>query len=469
LKRILVILGSILLSVLAIRCAKSQQPKDLSIGKIDIPSFRWGEQTAHFEVTNNSDWMKYITVETEMSFEGIYLHPTRTVHTYFPVLPGKTELLEPTIEIPGNYGKATLAIRLYDVVDTLDELMASQQVFEQFFNIRFHIPDEMYEYYREVVLMPPMVENSPYWDNEFSRVLLLMLKDSLSVGEIADMAKADTSFVEDVCKQMTRLGFLEHTPEGNFHPAIPVFSTEQADETRALVEETSDDLAAIIEGNMDDYQQVLDSLVRAGAVSPDTFDFLNFGTILYHPYPTIGGLLLWYDMGQAFITGSDPLAIFQNTDPCHALIGDYMYAVHGGQNYVGHQYYDLMIHPVELKILFGDTIPVMDCPEDLSRIRQLRFRQDYKPDSAYSPEPYIVSKAIIAPALRALAEGGRANYETIRDRLVAISKKYGFPEVSVGQRYWFWNQFATRTLDKLVEQGLIEREGKGQYFFTVRP
>src|SRR3989304_10436598 len=112
-------------------CAQPEATDALVVGNIDIPSFRWGRQTATFEVTNNSDWLKYVTVETEIRFEGSFLNPVRVVHTHYPIIPGEPRVLTPQIDIPGNYGKASLYIRLYDVVDTLDVIMPGQMVFEQ--------------------------------------------------------------------------------------------------------------------------------------------------------------------------------------------------------------------------------------------------------------------------------------------------------------------------------------------------
>jgi hypothetical protein len=220
---------------------------------------------------------------------------------------------------------------------------------------------------------------------------------------------------------------------------------------------------------MDGYQGIIDSLVDGGFLTTDTFSFLDGGTVLYSRYPVVAGLLLWYDMGQAFVAGTDPMSIYRHTDPCHALIGDYMYAVHGGPNHNGYQYYNLEVMSNNLRIIYGDTLPSINCPEDLSTFRRLRYQADYLHDSVDTPEPFIVSKRTITPALRALNRGARDNFTEIRDSLVAISERYGHTDVSLAERYWFWTMFSGRTVDKLVANGVLERRGNGHFLFTVQP
>jgi len=440
---------------------------ELTIGRIDIPSFRWGRQIATFEVTSNSDWMKFITVETEIRFKGSYLNPERIVHTHYPLEPGQSRILTPQIDVPGNYGKAVLSIRLYDVIDTLDAILPGQQVFEQPFHLTFHIPDKVASYFQEKVLLPPMVVNNPIWDNEFAHLLPLLLNEGKSIGEIASMTESDTGFVQSVIDRMIEKGFLEIGKDSIAVPNFPVFSVKQAEETKKLVEKYSDQFAELILANMENFHAVRDSLVEVRALTSDSNDFLHGGTVLYRPFPVISGLLLWYRLGQAFITGREPLTVFSGTDPCNALIGKYMYAVHGGDIFNGHHYYNLMRTGKRLDITYGDSIPEIICAENFTARIRLRERVDYRPAAGYIPELFTVSAKLVRPVLAALSQDSDKIIYGVRDGLIAISASYGHEQVTVAERYWFWNQFATRTLDKLVKKGVIDRRGNGQYKFTV--
>ena len=66
-----------------------------------------------------------------MTFEGSYINPRRVVHQYYPLEPDETKVVKSVVEVPGNYGRARLFVRLYDVIDTLDALLPGQEVFEQ--------------------------------------------------------------------------------------------------------------------------------------------------------------------------------------------------------------------------------------------------------------------------------------------------------------------------------------------------
>jgi len=448
-------------------CTQSETAPELAIGNIDIPSFRWGRQTATFEVTNNSDWMKYVTVETEISFEGSYLNPVRVIHTSYPLVPGETSELTPEIDVPGNYGKASLYVRLYDVVDTLDELMPGQKVFEQPFKLTFHVPETAFSYIQEKVVLPPTVINNPLWDTEVSHLLPILLEEGKSLEEIAAILEADVSFVKQTVANMTVYNLLEKSEDGSVVPLFPIFSVKQAEETKKLVEQSSDRLVKLIAGNMDDYQKVLDSMVGAGSLTTDSNDFIHGGTVLYRKYPVVAGLLLWYDLGQKFIGAGNPLMPFEGTDPCHALIGRFMYVVQGGDVFNGHHYYLSTKSTIGIDITYGDTIPGISCPKKLAARRVLREKAHFNYDKDHVPEVFIVSASLVKPALTVIGKGSEELFPEIRDDLVRISNNHGQAEVSVAERYWFWNQVASRTLEKLVKDGSITREGNGMFKFQV--
>jgi hypothetical protein len=448
-------------------CTQSETANELAIGSIDIPSFRWGRQTATFEVTNNSDWMKYVTVETEIRFEGSYLNPVRVVQTHYPLIPGETSVLTPEIDVPGNYGKASLYVRLYDVVDTLDELMPGQKVFEQPFKLTFHVPEAAFSYLQEKVVLPPTVDNNPLWDSEISHLLPVLLGEGKSQEEIAAILEADIGFVEQIVETMTGLKLLEKRDDGSVVPSFPIFMVKQAEETKELVEQSSDRLVKLIMGNMDDYRTVLDSMIDDGSLTSDSNDFIHGGTVLYRKFPVVGGLLLWYDLGQRFIGAGDPLTPFEGTDPCHALLGRFMYAVQGGDVFNGHHYYLSTKSSVRIDITFGDNIPEISCPKKLDDRRILRERSHFNYGKEDIPEVFIVSASLIDPAMAALGKGTEELFPEFRDELTGISSNHGHAKVSVAQRYWFWNQVASRTLEKLVDDGAVSTKGNGMFKFQV--
>jgi hypothetical protein len=95
----------------------------------------------------------------------------------------------------------------------------------------------------------------------------------------------------------------------------------------------------------------------------------------------------------------------------------------------------------------------------------LRERTDYN-YVGDAPESFIVSRDLISPALAALGKGSDDLFESALAELKTVSTAHGSQEVSIGERYWFWNMLASRTLDKLVKDGTLVRRGNGRFKLT---
>lgn len=460
-KRVFNILFLSLLILLS-QSSCSQEKPDIFVTDIELPNLRWGAQEAQFEATNNTELVKYMAVITEIKFEGSYLAPYRMTTRYYLLPPLETIPIKPTVYIPGNYGRASIKISLYDVIDTVDVLLESQRFFEQPFSVKYYCPDAISGYFAEKITMPPMVDKHPYFDNEFSRVLLYLIDEGRTVQEIAEMAMADVSFVYQVLSDLSSHGYVKHTEKG-YESLFPSITVKEAEAVKPLVEKTSDRLAELVRNNLPAYWKVLDSLIDAGTVSKDSNLFLNGGTILYRAYPVTASLLFWYDLGREFIARAEPLMIFENTDVCNAQIPRYMYSVQGGDVFNGTNFYHQYQTGRGYKIFYGDRIPVFECDEDYAdrALRRQRVQWDYTKD--YEPEDFMIDTLIIEPALETLGNGSNTILTEATFELKNYATPFGHGEMTRGYRYWFWNQATTRALIKLVEDGTIERRGNGQY------
>ncbi len=435
-----------------------------SVGEIDFSSLRWGRQTAQFEVTNNTDELKFVTVETEVKFTGSYLNPNRRTRSHYVLKPLEARILLPAVHIPGNYGRAEITIYLYDVVDTLDITLPGQKFFEQPFTITFHVPEQILPYVDEKIDLPPMVERHPNFDNEFARILLILLSEGRSADDIAAMAKADTSFVQEAVKTMLDKGYVKKA-DGSYRLTFPFISIAEAEEAKKLAVALSDSLATVIENNMPSYTKTLDSLISAGAVDQDSNAFFDGGTVLYRPYPVVSALFLWFDLGRKFITRSAMLLIYDGTDLCNAHIPNYMYAVCGGDTFNGTQFYAQYLSHASYRIVYGDQIPVIDCGEDFILKAKLGHKVAWGFTQEFLPESFMLDTLAVQPVLDALGVGADSLVEETYYRLNDIATKHGHEKLSYGERYWFWNLAATHTLKKLVDRGVVTRHGNGQFKF----
>ena len=435
---------------------------DLTVGEIDLTSIKWGWRPTAFDVTNHSDDVKFVTVQVEVQCSGSYLLPDRRTKSHYIIEPRVTKAVRPTVYVPGNFGEVTITVSLWDVADTLDLLLPYQKFFQQPFTVHFHVPPALAAYVDEKSTMPPMVEKHPDFDNEFARLLPLLLSEGRSPEEIAEIARAEIDYVQEMIRRMTLKGYLRDE-NGSPVVAFPVITVAEAEEGRELAMTVADSLAVLIEINMGQYRRVLDSLIAAETINADSNAFLDAGGILHRPYPVVSALLLWFELGRKFITRSAQLQIYHGTDPCNAHIPNYMYLVRGGDVFNGTQFYAFFPAGQAYQIYFGDEIPTLHCGENFILKARLGHRVFWRHRPKYNPESFMFDTTLARPMLQVLSVGTDSllvdNYFRMRD----IAVKYGHEKLSLGERYWFWNLVATRTLKALVDKGVLTRRGNGQF------
>ncbi|MDH4158555.1 MAG: hypothetical protein OEW00_14905, partial [candidate division Zixibacteria bacterium] len=373
--------------------------------------------------------------------------------------------LSPRVYIPGNYGKADLVMQIYDIVDTLDVLMPDQMFYEQPFTLKYHCPEAIAPYFQEKITMPPFVERHPDFDNEFSRVLVYLIDEGKSPEQIAEMAMADVSFVNEILGTMVDRGYMRNTEQGYFL-TFPAITVAEAEAARPLAESTSEALVKMIEKNLPAYWQALDSLVQAGAVSSDSNFFMDGGTIIYRPYAVVSTMFLWFDLGKRFITRRNPLVIYRDTDLCNAHIPDYLYAVQGGDVFNGTNYYYQYHGQRGYKIFYGDRVPDLLCEEGYLDKGRKGFKAEWYYTEESRPEDFVIDTTVIRPVLSALGQGSDSLVTETYFNLQKLAKQFSENFETNGLRYWFWNLVASKTLHKLDEAGIVKRRGNGLFRFV---
>lgn len=441
---------------------------DITFDSFDLPMARWGTQQGVIEVTNNADYLKFLIVETDLTFEGEYLNPERLQKFNYILPPGERRTVTFEIAVPGNFGKGVLNVTVHDVVDTLDDILPGQKVFSQTEQIRFKPESVMIPYLQERLTVPPRVEKSLDFDFEFSRLLVLLLSEQKTPEEIASMADVDVAYVHTVIDSMVARKYLFQSPDG---PAatFPIVRVEQAKLFKPLADEYTATLASVITRNLSTYSETLNGMVADGKLSADSNEILDGGTILYQRYPTVGGLLLWYDLGQEFVSDPRALAIFDGSDPCNAHIPRYMYMVQGGPLFNGTHYYNLQIGPRKLTVNWSNEEPDLECVTGYyKKYGALQDRRDWQYPPEQAPEVHVFDTNRVYIGLRHLRKGTDAVIADLSVRFGAVAEDAGLNPNQLGLRYWFWNLLATRTLAVLTEQGAVVNTGNGFYRFEGR-
>ncbi len=434
---------------------------DLSVGDVDLSGLGWGDQTISIEVENKTDYLKYIISNTNLTFEGVYANPEFRVKTVYILEPYQKINISPEFFIPGNYGTVTINLTMYDVIDTLDELMPWSKFYEQPFIIKFHPSDEILPYLQEKTTFPPRVDVHPYFNNEFVRLLFTLLSEGKSVEEIASMNKCDVAFVQDRIDMYVKNGYLK-ADNKTYKTTFPFITRKEAEGGKKIADSISDKLAALINKNFDSYFTVIDELVTAKIIPRDSNDFISGASLLYKPTPVISTFVLWFELGKNFITRSAPLVIYDGTDICDARNLQYMYMVDGGPYFNGSHFFGLFYGTDNYSILFSaDPLRVI-CKENFQSYA-VKKTGVWNYDRKFLPEFFIVDSADVRPLITALTVGSKDILKEAYNELKKNSLENGHEKVAIGQRYWMWNLIATLTLDKLYANGTLQKRGDSYF------
>ncbi|MEW5795638.1 MAG: hypothetical protein AB1772_04685 [Candidatus Zixiibacteriota bacterium] len=451
------------LVILSTAINASAEDPEVIVGEIGFPKRVWGTGTLEFDVTNRTDWLKFLVVETDVTFEGSYVNPHRVTRTPFVLEPSAKTRFEPRIVIPSNYGLMKLWVRLYDVVDTLDVLAAGTKLFEQPFNIRFHVPEAVIPYFQERITLPPLVGHYGLFDNEFTRLLLVLANEGKTVPQIAAMCETDTAFVAECVLGLAAARFVSRSGD-SLKVLTPVITKAEAVEGRELADRIADRLARKLAENLGRRRPFLDSLISAGVASGDSTGFNTGARVLFQPHPLVGGMLLWQVLGQKFITGSRSLEIFYGTDFCNPRIGPFMYLVLGGDYFNGHHFYWAQAKASGYESRFGDSIPPITCWPGYEKKLTLYENTDWSFGQGLDArETFLYDTAMVIPMMRMLDQDTESILSDALEELRHLNKKCREGDLSVAVRYWFWNLVASGTLDRLVKNGVAYRVRRGQY------
>jgi hypothetical protein len=432
------------------------------VGEISLPSLKWGPQKATFDVTNDADFGRLISVEVVQDFQGVYLSPHRRTRSDYLIGPRETRTITEAVDIPGNYGKAKIEVGVYEIVDTLDPLLPYQRIAFQPFMLNYHIPDAVLPYFDEQITFPPRVDNCFDFDSEFARLLFLLFNEGKTPGQIAAMCQCDTSFVKHTMDVMARRGYMS-TRDGKTVLLFPVITLDEVKAQRELAEQVAVKLADLVQNNLPAYREHMAEMAAAGEIPPNGDDFLDGGTALYYTYPTVSALFMWYDLGTQFIDPGNLMTIFRGSDYCNAHIPRYMYAVQGGSYYNGTNFFNITPTQGNMEIVYGDSVPTIECIEGYETIGRVVQDVHWWWSEEDSPEPFVLDTTIVKKTLKGLRAGVDELLAQTTADLETSAKSFGHPSLAIGHRFWFWNLATSRALALLCERGVMERYMGGHY------
>ncbi len=443
----LVMLICLLLSGLS--AAASEE--DIKVGSVDLSSTDWGIHKATIKLTCLSEYYRFIVATAEVEFPGGAIDSKRlTKRSYILQPPDEVELELPYI-IPGNIGKGTVLITMYDVVDTLDPLLESQKFYAREFNFNIKLPEPIQALADSGIQVPSMISRTETLDNVFNRILILLLHRGKSADEIAQMAGVSVDYVKEMSAELAEKGLLEKS-ESFYKPAFVIIDNDQARVLMPAINKAVDNIYKTIVGNIGSYDSTVTALASRGIITDDQYNVLQGGSVLYHKFPTFLGLFFWELLGSEFINEGKDFRVYEGSDPCKAQLGDYMFMVTGGKENVGTTFYNKFEAPNSKGFYCGASVPLLKCDE-----RSWAFEEKN------APIYYTFNKDKIRQPLSVLAHGVSKHITELEKVLTG-----NFPEDKDkayfnGVRYWCWGLVVDKLMKKLVKNGLIEQEGNGTF------
>ncbi|MCP4703157.1 MAG: replication protein [candidate division Zixibacteria bacterium] len=435
---------------------------DLKVSDVTLSSTNWGDQTASFNLSNMGEDYKFVVAVSEISnVDGTGESPKFTKKAYFIEPSSEQELVLP-ITISAGYGKIEIGIKLYDVIDTLDQVFDSQMFFTKVIPVEFKVSDKMKNEILDDLTFPKFVENNDLFDDYFSRMLLTLLYNKKSTKEIAELCGTDITFINSIINEYSEAGIISvngTSAKINFM----AIDKNHAEMIVPVVNKTIENLYGVLSNNFQAYDDAISSLVSQGRLTADKFDALDMGAILYQKYPVTLGLFLWDILGREFVNDGHPFNIFEGSDPCNAVMGDYMYMMVGAENYIGDSYYYSTGDSNNNVIYCGLGNPNFICPsnyrESAKKKRPVRLGFDFKnPDKIY-----LFNDEKIREPLSVLMDGTIESVEKLKSDMANIFAGTYFDTNHKGARYWCWDMVVTKLMAKLVENNVIEKDNTHLY------
>jgi len=430
---------------------------DLSVDDLSLSSSNWGNQTVSIKLSNTGEDYKFVVLVSEVKFTDSSYESSPLVKVSHLIEPESNNDFTLPVYIPAGYGKVEIDISMYDVVDTLDMLLESQRFFNKIIQVEFEMPEKLKSAAGTQITFPKFVEDNSSLGNKMSLALFTAILEGKTITEIADLFQVDNGFIKSKIDEYQKSGLI--ISDGS--TAIPNFITinkKQADAIKPSIDKAVENLYQVIVKNYSGYDSTLNALVSDGKLTADKNDGLDMGTILYQKYPVTFGLFLWDLLGREFVNDGKPFNIFENSDPCNAIMGDYMYLLVGTDVYAGNSYYYAKEEHGDEVIYCGLGHHNFVCPDNYrelaSRRITVRFGFDYKnPDNVY-----LYKEENVREPLSVLMDGTIEYVDKLKGQLADVFAGTYYDTNNKGTRYWCWDIVVTQLMNKLVENNIIEKD-----------
>jgi DNA-binding MarR family transcriptional regulator len=439
----------IFILTLAISAAASSE--DFTVSDVSLSSTDWGTHLATIKITCLAEYYRFLVATAEVDFPGSIYSSKRITKKSYILMPPDQVTLKLPYSIPGDIGEGTVLITLYDVVDTLDPLLESQKFYERTYNFNIKLPVKAQMMVDSGIQVPSLLGRTETFNNMFNRLLMLLLHQEKSPADIAQLAGVTVEYVDNVSKNLEKQRLLE-VSDNVYRPTFVFIDEKKAAALKPAIDKVADEIYDRMVKNIAAYDSAVTVMAAKGIITDDQSNVLQGGSVLYHKFPTFLGLFFWDFLGSRFINGNNEMVLFENSDPCQARLGDYMFMVTGPEDNVGTTFYNRFDEANSKGFYCGARAPKLICDGSTWAF-----------EKENSPIYYTYNKSKTDPALTVLDRGMDPYLIDLENSLAKNFPSYKEMPRFKGARYWCWGLIVDKLMKRLIDNGYLEQEGNGTF------
>lgn len=434
----------------------SADEADWRIPTIDNPGdLSWGEQRRNLVISNISKDYKFLTIRCQIlsaERDDSRLREVRTHHIVFPEI---DTTLSYALDVPENFSPAVALLSLHEVVDTLDDLSWGVKLTEQRFDCPVSFPEGLSTYRDSLPRIGGMLRYHSILGTDLSLLTNYLFARGVRTEQIAELTDREPREVNRMASEQRRYHVIE-VRDGAIQSELTLIEGLPYERLKEILDASAGEFADALSAALPRFRAVRDSLIAAGAATADSNDTMDGTALMHHLYPLLGGVALWeYAARPFFGTEGEPPELINRNYPCSQDNFDFDYLLIDSAAPDVRQLF--FWDSGRNRRVFGVDVPPLVCTGQ----RDAHGRSYTFPEER-QPVFYSFDGNRCEIAVRELADPLVEPTSHFDAELASAFAEVG-QEVSPAHRSWLWNQLAQRTLDQLIQRGVVSGP-HGRYF-----
>jgi len=430
------------------------------VGTLSFTEVKWGKQTVVAPVTNLSDEYKFVVAQgTVTSLERPDCTPRISRRSYI-LEPGQTQEVAVEINVPENFTASHVAVGLYEVIDTLDDVRWGVEILNNAATAPSKAPPALLAYSDSLPRFSGFSARNAALSADLPKLLTMFFARGMTSESIANKYGLTLREVIDIGWTLHTGGFAEKRG-AVFAPTVTLIEGLPFDSLNSLVTRTVRALADSVAAALPRFTAERQKWIAAKRVTADENDIMEGTALLAHAFPVVGGVVLWEELAQNYVNDSgETLNFWGQRSPCDGPMGKYGYALTDVRATDGKSFF-LYESPTRRSV-FGIEVPALMClkaPISHNPTDRFQFPSGFTPSVFYHSHERTDSliQILVAPC----GDIRDIFFSQARESIVGSNKEFS-PSI----RLWLWNRVVTETLSQLIARGTLTNEAN-KYFVWI--